>query len=453
MIKLSILVKLICRSCLFLLMVLVPFSWADNIINLGEGEAYAFSVEREVDTVFITDPNVADYQVIDKHKIVVFGKSIGKSTIMAFSLDGETLINRQLVVNRSLVHIEQNIKMRYPNADVSMFNVGDQVVLSGTVSTEEEKDGINELVGEMLGKKSENYDIEWDLGGDRTLKMDFMRKRTFEGVVNNIQVAMTKQINVKLSIAEVSHSVMENFGLQFATGGNTSGVFSSTLGGLTSDSIIQAISAINDDEVGQVLAEPNLSVISGETASFLVGGELPITTILDDKVNVTYKEFGVRLEMMAKVLTDNKIRISLMPEVSSLDTQYANDTFNIPAFKTRRARTTVELGDGQSFVLGGLLNSEERELLRKIPYIGDIPILGSLFRYTETERNKSELLIIATVNLVKPIESENINLPVITRTSNLDRFFVIPEQLFRKASNDKARDASEAILSTGGFMQ
>ena len=425
---------------------------AQDLINLSEGDANTLSTEQEIGSVFISDPNVADYQVIDKNKVVVFGRNIGKATLLLFDDDGNTLLKRHLVVNKSMVHIQQNIKMRYPNSEVSVFNLGEQVVLSGTVATEEEKDGIYILVGELLGKESENQDLEWYLGEDRTLTMDFMRKRTFSGVVNNIEVATTKQINVKIAVAEVSHSLMQNFGIEFSTGGN-SGIFTGMLGSLPdSGNIMRAITAINDDEVGQVLAEPNLSVISGESASFLVGGELPIAVKLDDEIQIEYKEFGVRLEMMAKVMRDDKIRVSLQPEVSSIDTQYGNATYNIPAFKTRKARTTVELADGQSFVLGGLLNNEERELLRKIPFIGDIPILGSLFRYTETERNKTELLIIATVNLVQPIDADQVRLPTFQRTTNSERFFVIPK-LNNLGSQVKNREASEKILSLGGFKK
>ena len=425
-------------------------SWAQDLINLSEGDTSILKTEQDIGSVFITDPAIADYQVIDEHKIIVFGRGVGKATIVLFNDDGDTLLQKQLVVNRSMVHIQQNIEMRYPNAEVEIYNLGDKVVLSGIVATEEERDGIYILVGELLGKESENQDVEWKVGG-QSLSMDFMRKRTFSGVVNNIEVATTKQINVKISVAEVSHSLMENFGIEFGTNG--AGIFSSPLGSFDSSNIMRAITAINDDEVGQILAEPNLSVISGETASFLVGGELPISTVLNDEVQITYKEFGIRLEMMAKVMRDDKIRVSLQPEVSSIDTQYGDSTFNIPAFKTRRARTTVELGDGQSFVLGGLLNNEERELLRKIPYIGDIPILGSLFRYTETERNKTELLIIATVNLVKPIQSEDIQLPTFQRTTNLERFFVLPDAPFFQNMKTENKHISEGILAEGGFKQ
>lgn len=434
-----------------LLIVLSPMLWAQGILNLGVGEAQALSSKQKIGSVFISAPEVADYQVVDKNKVIVYGRTIGQATVMLFSEQGATLQTKQIVVSKSMVDIQRHIETLYPNAGVKVYNLGDKVILTGTVATEKEKDSIHLMVGELLGKTAENKDIQWNLNDGQTLTMDFMRTRSYEGIVNNIEVATTKQINVKITVAEVSHSLIQNFGINLFSEGESSGVFVNPLRSITSQNIISAISAINDDEIGQILAEPNLSVISGETASFLVGGEMPITTVVDDQVNVTYKEFGVRLEMMAKALTDDNIRLSLMPEVSSVDTQYGNSTYNIPAFKTRRARTTVELADGQSFVLGGLLNSEERELLRKVPFIGDVPIIGSLFRYTETERNKTELIIVATVNLVKPLEANQVQLPTFQRTTNAQRFFVLPKR--QQEERTPNRVLSEEILSAGGFKK
>ena len=442
-------IKQWCLGVLFI--ALSSTLWAQNVLNIGVGEAQALSSKQKIGSVFISAPDVADYQVVDKNKVVVFGRKTGQATVMLFSEDGATLESRQIIVSKSMVDIQRHIETLYPNAKVKVYNLGDKVVLTGTVATEKEKDGIHLMVGEFLGKSVENHDIHWNLDDGQTLTMDFMRRRSYEGIVNNIEVATTKQINVKITVAEVSHSLIQNFGINLYSDGQSSGVFVNPLRSITSENILTAISAINDDEIGQILAEPNLSVISGETASFLVGGEMPITTVVDDQVNVAYKEFGIRLEMMAKALTDDNIRLSLMPEVSSVDTQYGNSTYNIPAFKTRRARTTVELADGQSFVLGGLLNSEERELLRKVPFIGDVPIIGSLFRYTETERNKTELIIVATVNLVKPIEANEVQLPTFQRTTNAQRFFVLPKRQQEERTPNRA--LSEEILSAGGFKK
>ncbi|MDB1123129.1 type II and III secretion system protein family protein [Vibrio algarum] len=434
---------LVCVACLFSFSV-----FGARIVNLSEGDAQTVTVNDEIGSVFISNPEVADYQVIDKTKVVFFGKKIGNASLIIFDEDGKTLVSRILVVNKSMVHVQQQIQLRYPDVDVNIYNLGDQAVLSGLVSSDQEKEDIYNLVGELLAKDAEITTVEWDLG-DNQYEMDFMRKYRFPGLVNNIEVAITKQVNVKLSIAEVSHSFMEEFGIQLGSSGQSAGVFVDYLTNFSADDIISVITAIGDDNVGQILAEPNLSVISGETASFLAGGELPVVTYVDGATSVEYKEYGVRLELMAKVLRDDKIKLSLMPEVSALDEVfYSDDTYNVPALRTRRARTTVELGDGQSFVLAGLLNSEDTESLRRIPYIGDIPILGALFRHTETTRTKTELLIIATVNLVQPIHASQVQIPTMEKTSNLHRFFGI-EGSYKKADEKWANE----ILAAGGFKQ
>lgn len=433
---------------LLLCLLLVPISisvHAARIVNLSEGDAQAIETQSEIGSVFISDPKIADYQVIDKNKVVFFGREIGNASFMVFDKEGNTLISRKLVVNKSLVHIQQQIQLRYPKSDVSIYNLGDQAVLSGTVSSDEIREQIYRLAGELLGKDVEITNVNWDLG-DQMYEMQFMRRYRFQGLVNNIDVVTTKQVNVKLTIAEVTHSFLEEFGIQIGT--SAPGVFVDQITNFSASDIVSVITAIGDDNVGQVLAEPNLSVISGETASFLAGGEIPVVTVIDGSTDVEYREYGVRLELMAKVLSDEKIKLSMMPEVSALDNQYENDNYDLPALRTRRARTTVELGDGQSFILGGLLSTEDRETLRRIPYIGDIPVLGALFRNTATERTKTELVIVATVNLVQPIHPSQVQLPTMQKTSNLERFFKIGKG-YPKAAETKVNE----VLSTGGFKQ
>ncbi|MDK9738697.1 pilus assembly protein N-terminal domain-containing protein [Vibrio sp. D404a] len=426
------------------LMIFVQAAYA-RVVNLSEGDARSITTKQEIGSVFISDPEVADYQVIDENKVVFFGRQTGNASFMVFDKEGNTIISNKLVVNKSLVHIEQQIALRYPDADVSIYNLGEQAVLSGTVASEKTKEEIYRLTGELLGKEAEITNVNWQIG-DEAYEMAFMRRYRYPGVVDNIEVKTTKQVNVKISIAEVSHTFLEEFGIEIGT--VSPGVFVDQLTSFSADDIISVITAIGDDRVGQVLAEPNLSVISGETASFLAGGEIPVVTVIDGSTDVEYREYGIRLELMAKVLNDDKIKLSMLPEVSALDNQYQNDNFDLPALKTRRARTTVELGDGQSFVLAGLLSTEEREELRRIPYIGDIPVLGALFRKTTTERTKTELIIVATVNLVQPIHPNQIQLPTIHRTYNLNRWLGLSDD-YPKASEEFVNQ----ILSAGGFKK
>ncbi|TDE26255.1 general secretion pathway protein GspD [Vibrio owensii] len=415
---------------------------------LAEGEMEIIAVNDEIESVFIANPAIADYQVVDKQKIALFGKKIGTTGFAVFGAEGKTLVTRQVQVSASLAELKQKVQLLYPNTRINITHIGDSVVLTGSVPNERIKDSINQMVGEFLDHEREEIEFEWD-GEDIDFdqEVEFMKRMSYAKVINNIEVATQKQVNVKLSIAEVSHSFLEEFGVQYGSEGAGTGIFVDQLTSFSASDIISVITAIGNDTVGQILAQPNLSVLSGESASFLVGGELPVVTVSDGGTNVEYKEFGVRLELMAKVLDDDNIKLSLIPEVSSLDTQYSNESYDLPALKTRRARTTVQLADGKSFILGGLLSTEDKESLGQIPFVGEVPILGALFRSTGTERTRTELIIVATVNLVQPIESQLVQLPNMQKTTSLERFFNVEPESTPKAGDRWAKE----IYSVGGF--
>ncbi len=438
-----------------LLIVVATFSlssYAATITNLTQGGMKTLSVSEDIQSVFIADDNVADYQVIDNRKVVIFGKQVGYTSIAIFGEESKTLLKRKLWVNQNLDFLQQQIQMLYPDTNVTVANIAESIVLSGYVDSEQERDQINELVGTILGQSSEIKSLELSSssssGSATSVSVEMVQSVKYERIINNIKVNQTKQVNVKLTVAEVSHTLLEDFGVEYGSSGSGTGVFVDQLTSFSASDIVSVITAIGNDSVGQVLAEPNLSVLSGEGASFLVGGELPVVTVIDGATSVEYKEYGIKLDMMAKVERDEQIRLTLMPEVSSLDAQYQNESYDLPSLKTRRASTTVQLGDGKSFVLGGLLSTEDRESIGKIPYAGDIPILGALFRHSQTERNRTELIIVATVNLVKPVEPELIQLPTMMKTSTLGRFFAIEESYQASMS-----ELGKELLLSGGFLQ
>ncbi|MCC4797722.1 general secretion pathway protein GspD [Enterovibrio norvegicus] len=427
---------------------------AAGIMNLGTGDARPLSFKSNIGTVFISNPEVADYQVIDNNRLVVFGRDIGTTTLIIFGESSEELLRRKIAVNQSLTNIEQTIAIRYPDINVSVLNLGEQVVLSGFVPTQKEKNDIYSMVGELLNKEFTEKRTEWKTDEGEEFDIDFMARRYYRGLVNNLEVSVTKQVNVKLTIAEVNSALVNELGIEWGTiltdGFAGNGQFFRGISGLGggATNVATFISAINDDSVGQILSEPNVSVISGESASFLVGGEIPVTYRVDDGYRIQYKEFGIGLDLAAEVLRDDKIKLAIQPQVSSVDAQFGNTLLDIPSFKVRRARTTLELGDGQSFILGGLLSTEDQEELSKIPFIGDVPILGALFRNTSTTRRKTELIIVATVSLVEPISSSNVRIPSIQRTSTLSRFFGI-----KPSTSPEVSKWQEQILATGGFKK
>ncbi len=403
-------------------------SYADStLLNLAQGEAKTIDLDNRgnVETVFITDPKVADYKVITPSRVVIYGVGLGTTSIIMYDRSGNEVYNVELVVNQSLRLLKQTLVARFPNEHFEVSNVGDHVVLDGTVSSEEVKQKIYRVVGEMLNQKRTRnvYSAPEMEGEDDTgdNELSYSASYVYETVINNLKVLSTNQINVKLTVAEVSNSFLSQLGVTY--GGPETGKFVNKLLDFSAEDIVTVISASKDDSIGQILAEPNLSVISGEKASFLVGGEIPIAVSDNNSVSVEYKDYGVKLSMIAKVTDSDNIRLSLFPEVSSIDETNKTSTglVSAPALKTRRAHTTVQLKNGQSFVLAGLLTSEEREAMSQVPLLGDIPILGALFNSSATKRAKTELIIVATVNLVDPVEGGDVKLPAFKRTSDIER--------------------------------
>jgi pilus assembly protein CpaC len=294
---------------------------------------------------------------------------------------------------------------------------------------------------EKLKFKSEYLDIE------EPESMVFARNMTWEGIIERIEVATSQQVNVKISVAQVTENFGETIGVDWQSVGSSVGQF--VFNQFEAADLTTIISALGNDSVAQILAEPNLTVLSGESASFLVGGEVPVVITTNSNVNITYKEFGIKLDLTAKVLSEDKIKMQLFPEVSEIDGYVKSANIDVPQLASRRAMTTVELGDGESFILGGLMSSADYEELQKLPFVGDIPIIGAAFRKSITERRRTELIIVATVNLVKPTRSTDIQLPYMRKTPTLSRWL----NLGGEASQAPTSDATIRLLSEGGFIQ
>ena len=429
----------------------------EGVIELSISEATTLHYQVPIDTVFIADADIADYQVVEGNRLIIYGKSVGTSSLIVLGNKGIPIDKKRLTIKRNLSSIKEQITARYPNAAIELTNTGNQTVLSGKVSSDEIRQEIYNLTGELLGSKANEEKISWRDNTVQGESLRFMTRRSFEGLINNLQVNSVKQINVKLTIAEVSHSFIRQLGVKWGgeLGNGKSatflgnGQFYNKVGHISSNMIANYISAADDDAMGQILAQPNLSVLSGESASFLAGGEMPIVTFVDGSQNITYKEFGIRLTLAAKAQSNDTINLSLEPEVSSIDHTNGSTQHNIPAFKTRRTRTTIQLADGESFVLGGLLSTEDREALSKVPLVGDLPLFGAAFRHTDNQRKKTELIIVATVNLVKPVASGTIQIPQLTLSNTLLRYF----NLENSTGNAGVHDQAKAILAAGGFKE
>ncbi|PHZ28842.1 type II and III secretion system protein family protein [Yersinia bercovieri] len=426
---------------LFFLLIITVLQIVVNKANaksvyISPGESYIIKTEAEIDTVFVSSAAVADYELVNKNSIIVYAKSEGTTEIILFDDKHQVLAKKTILVNNIINAANKRVLIEYPDSNIDIDKIGDSYILTGIVESEEEKDTLATIVGEAIGSQKE-----------KTSERQYLSTPDYAHIVNKLKLPQANQVNVKLTIAEVTKDFTENVGVDWSTMGDAIGSFQFVK--FNANGISTLVHAINDESIARVLAEPNLSVLSGESASFLVGGEIPIASNTENSQTVTYKEFGIKLNIGAKVNEKKRIRILLNEEVSSIGKSFSmegGDSY--PSLKTRKAATTLELGDGESFILGGLISNSERESLKKIPFIGDIPILGALFRNAQTEQSQTELVVIATVNLVKPVSRKEIELPDFMHTSTLERLFN-----FTHIMEIKRERMAKEFLSKGGFIK
>jgi len=391
-----------------------------NQVLLSIGEGQMVSLPRNVASVWTSNPAVADVFVNSPHQLNLFGKGAGQATIIATAADGSVVYGANVRVSQNVSNINEVLHAAMPDADITVTSVGQIAVLNGTVASPEDSAQAYTLVAELLnpGKKAgDPLDIQ---------------------PVNRLKVATPLQVTLKVRIAEVNRSLLKKIGVNLLSGDSTGGFqfgigqgsaptggspFSvspveggTTLGAagkLLGLNLLSSLDLAQTDGLVSTLAEPTLTALSGETASFLAGGEFPIPISQGNQaISIEYKQYGVGLAFTPVVLSDGRISMRVRPEVSQLSDAGAVNLggYKVPALTTRRAETTVELGSGQSFMIGGLLQNNNSNSINKAPFLGDVPILGALFRSTSYQRNETELVIIVTPYLVRPV-SNHLALP------------------------------------------
>jgi len=390
------------------------------LLSVGEGQM--LNLPRSVANVWVSAPDIADVYVNGPRQINLFGKKAGEATVIATAADGSVVYGANVRVNQNISSINEILHQAMPDADISVTNVGQVAVLNGTVSSPEDA-----AQAEMLVKAALNPGVDIN---SSTAALNIVP-------VSRLRVATPLQVMLKVRIAEIDRTALKSMGVNLfssdptsgfkfgigqgvnATSGGSGSVFTvapgaigSTLGAagrLFGLDLAGSIDLAATDGLATILAEPNLTALSGETASFLAGGEFPIPVSQgNNAITIEYKQYGVGLAFTPVVLADGRISMRVRPEVSQLDS--ANgvtlDNVRVPALTTRRAETTVELGSGQSFMIAGLLQNTASNSINKAPYLGDIPILGALFRSTKFQRQETELVVIVTPYLVKPVSGQ-----------------------------------------------
>jgi len=381
------------------------------------------AVVVESDTPFaelsIANPGIADISSLSERTIYVLGKEPGRTTLTLLAGDGRLITNVEIHVTPDIAEFKERLEQILPGEPIEVRTANDGIVLSGTVSSSAKL--------------------------DRALQL---AERYAAGRVSNLMsVGGTQQVMLRVRFAEMQRSVSKQLSSSVAIGGDTLGgdlgtaigtgttaseggrtgalsgalpgsndnqgamLFGFNAGGLEVGILLEAL---EERGVVRTLAEPNLTALSGQEARFLAGGEYPIPIAQsDDQITVEYKPFGIELNFVPRVIDGDVINLELNASVSALDPAngFSQNGFTIDAFSTRETSTTVEMRDGESFAIAGLLSDDFTDLAGQVPWLGDIPVLGALFRSAEYSRQQTELVIIVTPHLVTPTRGEALALP------------------------------------------
>lgn len=386
--------------------------------------------------VIIADPEIADVYVHGRNKISVIGKAIGTTTLRVFSPSNTLLRSMDVVVTYDLPAIRKALREFLPNERIGVELVNTRIALTGDVTSAQSASTAIEIAEQFLqGKLSER-----DVTRRDTLAADDTGRKS--PILNLMKISAGQQVMLRIRIGEISRSALRNLGVslqavrngslgfRIGTGGiaNQVGTIAANIAAAT-DSFGQlefsksvssgafgaAFDALEQDGLLKTLAEPNLVALSGEQAEFLAGGEFPIPVPQGNQTTtIEFRQFGVALRFTPTVLSENRIRIQVNPEVSSISNDGAirsDDGLSIPSIVTRRASTTVELAPGESFMIAGLIQDNITSQINQFPGASELPILGALFRSTSFQRSETELVFAVTPYLVDPLKSGDIKLP------------------------------------------
>jgi pilus assembly protein CpaC len=390
-----------------------------RFIPLGVGKSVAIDLPADIKDVLVADPTVANAVIRSSRRVYMIGVKVGQTNIFFFDANGRQIAGFDIAVTRDLNGVRAAIKQTLPNSDIRIEGVGaNAVMLTGTAASPQDSQQAFDIASHLVG------------GGIN--------------VVNSIVVQGRDQVMLKVTVAEVQRDVIKQLGVDLSgslnygtavvnlnstNGFSASGITpsSSIIGSFGSNpSITATLNAMERAGVIRTLAEPNLTAISGETATFIAGGEFPIPTGLSCDTtqsppicqpNITFKKFGVSLTFTPVVLSAGRISLKVMTEVSNISTQnsitlaQANFSTTVPSIQTRRAETTVEIPSGGSLALAGMIQEETKQAINGLPGLMQLPILGALFKSRDYVNHQSELMVLVTPYIVRAVAQKQLSRP------------------------------------------
>jgi pilus assembly protein CpaC len=396
---------------------------ADGQINarflaLGIGKSVVIDLPRDIKDVLVADPKIANAVVRSAQRAYIIGAAVGQTNIVFFDSAGQQIAAYDIAVKRDLNGVRAALKQTLPNADIQIEGVGDGVMLSGSVSSPIEAQQAGDLAGRLAG------------GPDK--------------VINSIVVRGRDQVMLKVTVAEVARSIIKQMGINLSasmTSGtsvvtfNNSNPFTANGQALvpgnalttsfgSTPSVQATLQAMESAGVVRTLAEPTLTAISGESATLVEGGEFPIPTgvtctttaagaIGQCSPSIAFKKFGISLNFTPVVLSEGRISLRVMTEVSEVsnDNSISISGISVPSVKTRRAETSVEIPSGGSMAMAGLIQDQTKQAINGLPGLSQVPVLGALFRSRDYANTQTELMVLVTPYVVRAVAQKDLSRP------------------------------------------
>jgi pilus assembly protein CpaC len=417
-------------------------------VKLGLNKAIVVDLPSAASDILVADPTIADAVTRTSSRLYLFGKAVGQTNIFVFGPNGEELVTLDLAIERDITGLQQQLSRFIPDSDITVEIINDNIVLNGTVRTPQDAARAGQLAQIFLtgGEATTRSLTAVGEGGDAAI---YAEDRQVSQIVNLLTIEGEDQVTLKVTVAEVSRQVLKQLGFNtFAsvTGGSVTGRLINDLpanlgkpafenaggniiGSFGNFDVGSYMNAMERAGVMRTLAEPSLTAISGEAASFYVGGEFrlidgqSVSENDNGQSQLTYDiaqvEYGIRLNFTPVVLSPGRISLRVRTEVSeptfedsvALSAGVTTQGANLMSIRRREAETSVELPSGGSIVIAGLVKDDIRQAMSGYPGLSKVPVLGTLFRSRDFQRNETELVIIATPYLVRPVARNELARP------------------------------------------
>lgn len=378
-------------------------------LNVAQNRAVVVESEIPFAELSIANPGIADISSLSDRTIYVLGKVPGITTLTLLDAAGQLITNVEVRVAPDLTEFKERLRQILPGEKIEVRTANDGIVLSGQVSSSQRLSKALELATRYAPDRVSNL---LTVGGVQQVMLKVRFAEMSRGV--------SKSLQSSLSIGGTDSSAGSGSGVGAALGGALGPVADDSVGAaffgfdIGSAQVGLLLEALETKGAVRTLAEPNLVALSGQEANFLAGGEYPVPVQSEDGISVQYKPFGIELNFVPRVVDGDLINLQLSAATSTIDPSNGitiGDGFTVDAFVRRETSTTVEMRDGESFAVAGLLEDSFNDSVAQVPWIGDVPILGALFRSTEYARNQTELVIIITAHLVSPTRGDALALP------------------------------------------